>query len=65
MICVKAIQTGQLPPTINLEEVDPECNLDHVLETRRVPVAHVLSNSFGFGGHNASLLFSSVDTARA
>jgi 3-oxoacyl-[acyl-carrier-protein] synthase II len=65
MICVKAIQTGQLPPTINLEEVDPECNLDHVLETRRVPVAHVLSNSFGFGGHNASLLFSSLDAAHA
>ncbi|HEV1997706.1 MAG TPA: beta-ketoacyl-ACP synthase II, partial [Candidatus Dormibacteraeota bacterium] len=65
MVCVKAIQTGQVPPTINLEEVDPECHLDHVLQTRQLPVAHALSNSFGFGGHNATLIFSSMEAAGA
>ena len=65
MVCVKAIETGQIPPTINLEEVEPGCELDHVLETRRTPVAHALTNSFGFGGHNASLVFSSLDAAGA
>ena len=65
MVCVKAIETGQLPPTINLEDVDPDCHLDHVLETRRVPLSHALTNSFGFGGHNASLVFSSLEAAGA
>ncbi|MGI8609893.1 MAG: beta-ketoacyl-ACP synthase II [Candidatus Dormibacteria bacterium] len=61
VVCVKAIETGQVPPTINLEAVDADCQLDHVLQTRRVPVAHALSNSFGFGGHNATLVFSSAE----
>jgi 3-oxoacyl-[acyl-carrier-protein] synthase II len=65
MVCVKAIETGQIPPTINLEEVEPGCELDHVLETRYAPVAHALTNSFGFGGHNASLVFSRVEAAGA
>ncbi|MEN3028633.1 MAG: beta-ketoacyl-ACP synthase II [Aquificaceae bacterium] len=55
---VKTIQTGIIPPTINLENPDPECDLDYV-PNRAVehPVNYALSNSFGFGGTNACLLF--------
>ncbi len=55
---VMAVATDQIPPTINLEEPDPACDLDYVSKlcrTQRVEVA--LSNSFGFGGHNVSLNF--------
>ena len=55
--CVKAIEDGVVPPTINLENPDPECDLDYVaLEAREAKVDAALTNSFGFGGHNASLL---------
>jgi 3-oxoacyl-[acyl-carrier-protein] synthase II len=56
---VLAIRDGIVPPTINLEEVDPDCRgLDLVaLEARRADIRYVLSNSFGFGGTNASLVF--------
>jgi len=54
-----AIHHGIVPPTINLEQQDPECDLDYVANTaREVRVDHVLSNSFGFGGTNAVLAFS-------
>jgi 3-oxoacyl-[acyl-carrier-protein] synthase II len=54
-----AIHHGIVPPTINLEHQDPECDLDYVANTaREVRVDHVLSNSFGFGGTNAVLAFS-------
>jgi len=57
LACLKAIQDGVIPPTINLEEQDPECDLDYVANTaREVEVTAAVSNSFGFGGHNASLL---------
>jgi 3-oxoacyl-[acyl-carrier-protein] synthase II len=58
IFCVRALETGTLPPTVNLERPDPECALDHVIgkaRSRRTRVA--LSNSFGFGGVNAALLF--------
>jgi 3-oxoacyl-[acyl-carrier-protein] synthase II len=56
-ICVQAICTGYIPPTINLETPDPECNLDYVpLQARQVEVEVALSNSFGFGGHNTTLI---------
>ncbi len=56
-ICAKAIETGVLPPTINYEHPDPACDLDYVPnESRETQVDAVISNSFGFGGHNASLL---------
>ncbi len=58
LFCVRALETGTLPPTLNLERPDPECALDHVVgkaRSRRARVA--LSNSFGFGGVNAALLF--------
>ncbi|MEM6277934.1 MAG: beta-ketoacyl-ACP synthase II [Verrucomicrobiota bacterium] len=55
--CVKAINEGVIPPTINLEEQDPQCDLDYVPNTaREAKVDRALTNSFGFGGHNASLL---------
>ncbi len=55
---ILAIRDGILPPTINLENPDPECDLDYVPNTaRQAPVRVALSNSFGFGGTNGSLVF--------
>ncbi|KZL51142.1 beta-ketoacyl-[acyl-carrier-protein] synthase II [Nodularia spumigena CENA596] len=55
---VLAIAHDQIPPTINLENPDPECDLDYVANTSRAQkVAIALSNSFGFGGHNVTLAF--------
>jgi 3-oxoacyl-(acyl-carrier-protein) synthase len=52
------VQRGVIPPTINYETPDPDCNLDYVPNImRKVDVRYALSNSFGFGGTNASLLF--------
>jgi 3-oxoacyl-[acyl-carrier-protein] synthase II len=56
-ICAKAIQSGIVPPTINLETPDPQCDLDYVPNTaRELVVDAIVNNSFGFGGHNASLI---------
>jgi 3-oxoacyl-[acyl-carrier-protein] synthase II len=58
VISIQALRTGTIPPTINLENPDPDCTLNHVAHRalqRQVEV--VLSNSFGFGGHNAALVF--------
>src|SRR5436853_4330525 len=58
VISVKAVEEGVAPPTINLEHPDPQCDLDYVPEgARELEIKLALSNSFGFGGHNASLLF--------
>jgi len=60
-ICVQVLRTGLIPPTINLTTPDPECDLDYVpSQARRADVRAVLSNSFGFGGHNVSLVFGNV-----
>ena len=57
--CVMAIRHGVLPPTINYEEPDPECDLDYIPNVARPQrVNHVMSNSFGFGGQNVSLIVS-------
>jgi 3-oxoacyl-[acyl-carrier-protein] synthase II len=57
--CVLAIRHGVLPPTINYEHPDPECDLDYIPNVaRQQQVEHVLSNSFGFGGQNVSLVVS-------
>jgi 3-oxoacyl-[acyl-carrier-protein] synthase II len=59
MICVKVLQNDMLPPTINYETPDPECDLDYVPNSpRECQVDHVMSNSFGFGGHNATIILS-------
>lgn len=56
-ICAKVIQEGIIPPTINLDNQDPECDLDYTpLVARQADVAVTLSNSFGFGGHNACIM---------
>jgi 3-oxoacyl-[acyl-carrier-protein] synthase II len=61
-ICVLALAEGKVPPTINLEDQDPECTLDYVANTARERrVRHALNNSFGFGGTNCSLIFSRLD----
>ena len=58
VFCVKVLNEGVLPPTINYETPDPDCDLDYVPnEPREAEVNYVLSNSFGFGGTNASLVF--------
>lgn len=61
-VCVLAIRDSIIPPTINLSEPDPECDLDYTpinARSRRIDVA--MSNSFGFGGHNSVLVFSNSD----
>jgi 3-oxoacyl-(acyl-carrier-protein) synthase len=56
VVCAKAIASDVVPPTINYENPDPACDLDYVPNTaREVKVNAVLNNSFGFGGHNATL----------
>ena len=56
-ICAKAIQTQVAPPTINLDKPDPECDLDYVPHhAREMKIDAVINNSFGFGGHNASII---------
>ena len=58
-IAAMAVETGIMPPTINYETPDPECDLDYVPnQARKAEIRHVLSNSFGFGGTNATLIFS-------
>ena len=55
--CIKALEDQIIPPTINYEHPDPRCDLDYVPnEARRAELGVVMSNSFGFGGHNASLV---------
>jgi 3-oxoacyl-[acyl-carrier-protein] synthase II len=57
-VCVKAIQTGEIPPTINYETPDPECDLDYVPNVKRSAKVDVaISNNLGFGGQNATLVF--------
>jgi 3-oxoacyl-[acyl-carrier-protein] synthase II len=54
IFCVRAIGAGRVPPTINQDTRDPECRLDYVpWESRAITPGVMLSNSFGFGGHNA------------
>jgi 3-oxoacyl-[acyl-carrier-protein] synthase II len=61
VICVKAIEQGTIPPTMNLEEPDPDCDLDYVPNVARsARVRTVLSNNLGFGGQNASIVFRSL-----
>ncbi len=63
LLSVRALETGTLPPTLNLDQPDPECALDHVANKARSARARVaISNSFGFGGVNAALVFGRIDS---
>lgn len=65
LICVKVLQEGVLPPTINYETPDPDCDLDYVPnQARRATVRRVMSNSFGFGGHNAAIILGKFEAAQ-
>lgn len=62
-LCAKIFQHGILPATINYTTPDPECDLDYVPNTpRQAAPRHIMSNSFGFGGHNATLIFSRCES---
>lgn len=59
LVCILALRDNAVPPTINYETPDPDCDLDYVPNTaRQVRCRHVMSNNFGFGGQNTSLIFS-------
>jgi 3-oxoacyl-[acyl-carrier-protein] synthase II len=61
IFAIQALMNNKVPPTINLDNVEDDCNLDYVANTARdVELTHVLSNSFGFGGTNGSLVFSKL-----
>jgi 3-oxoacyl-[acyl-carrier-protein] synthase II len=61
VVCAKVFEENILPPTINYETPDPDCDLDYVPnQPRAARPNHMMSNSFGFGGHNATLIFSRV-----
>jgi 3-oxoacyl-(acyl-carrier-protein) synthase len=62
---VQALRTGILPPTINQDRADPDCDLDYVPnEARKADVSIAMSNSMGFGGHNVSLILTAADTRK-
>ena len=61
VFCILALQTSTVPPTINLDNPDPACDLDYVAHVARpAEIRYTLTNSLGFGGHNASLVFGQV-----
>lgn len=62
VVCIKTMETGIIHPTINYEYPDPECDLDYVPnEPREAEVRAALSNAFGFGGHNATVIFKKIE----
>ena len=65
-VTVLALRRGLLPPTQNLDDPDPACELDHIRKAPRTArITHAVSNSFGFGGHNISLVFAQPSTRLA
>jgi 3-oxoacyl-[acyl-carrier-protein] synthase II len=62
VVCLKAMEDGFIPATIGLTESDEECDLDYVaLKGRPADLSYVMSNSLGFGGHNASIIFKRME----
>ena len=62
IICVKVLQEGKIPPTAGYRDPDPECDLDYVTQgARKADAAYAISNSLGFGGHNATLAFAKYE----
>lgn len=62
LACILAVRDGIIPPTINLTDPDPECDLDYTPNVaRKLDVKHALANGFGFGGQNAVCVFSAID----
>jgi 3-oxoacyl-[acyl-carrier-protein] synthase II len=60
--CLCAMRDNVAPPTANLENQDPECDLDYIpITAREMPIKTTLTNSFGFGGHNATLIYRKVE----
>ena len=65
VVTTLALYHGVLPPTINLENPDPDCDLDYIPgQARQVPIEAALSNAFGFGGVNACLVIKSAPGSR-
>ena len=63
IFCLKALETGCLPPTINLEHPDPDCDLDNIPNVARSKkIDYAMTNSMGFGGHNVSLILAGAHT---
>jgi 3-oxoacyl-(acyl-carrier-protein) synthase len=62
VVCVEALRRGQLPPNPGFSQVDPAIGLEPIMAMRSAPLRHVMSNSFGFGGNNAALIFSQPDS---
>ena len=61
IFCAMALHTGMIPPTINVKNLDPECDLDITANTAvKKDIKYALNNSFGFGGTNSSLLLKKV-----
>jgi 3-oxoacyl-[acyl-carrier-protein] synthase II len=64
IFCVQALESQILPPTINLDRPDPDCDLDYVPhEPRPARIRTALSNSFGFGGQNGAIIFKRWEAA--
>jgi 3-oxoacyl-[acyl-carrier-protein] synthase II len=61
IVCVEALNEGMIPPTVNLDDPDPECAVNHVpWEAEKKELGCIMSNSFGFGGHNVSIVLKRV-----
>ena len=59
---IKAIETGEVPPTINYEYPDPDCDLNYVPNVKvSAPIKIAMSNNMGFGGHNASIVLRALE----
>ena len=62
IFCIKALHHNFIPPTINIENLDPECDLDVTPNTgKSKEISVAMSNAFGFGGTNASIIFQKID----